>query len=66
MKCTVLLLVFVLALVSCSNKEDHELTTDYWNKNDSIRVVTASDGTFLKITNQHGSPPPQIPTASDR
>ena len=50
MKCTVLLLGFVLALVSCSNKEDHELTTDYWNKNDSIRVVTASDGTFLKIT----------------
>ena len=50
MKCTVLLLVFVLALVSCSNKEDHELTTDYWNKNDSIRVVTGSDGTFLKIT----------------
>ena len=50
MKCSVLLLGFVLALVSCSTNEYHELTIDYWNKNDSIRVVTGSDGTFLKIT----------------
>ena len=50
MKYPVLLLGFVLALFSCSNKEDHEQYTDYWNSNDSIRVVTASDGTFLKIT----------------
>ena len=50
MKCSVLLLGFVLALVSCSTKEDHELYTDYWNPTDSTRVVTNSDGTFLKIT----------------
>ena len=50
MKCSVLLLGFVLALISCSTKEDHELYTDYWNPTDSTRVVTNSNGTFLKIT----------------
>ena len=50
MKCTVLLLGFVFALASCSNKEDHEQYIDYWNSNDSTRVYTSSEGTFLKIT----------------
>ena len=66
MKCTILLLGFILALASCSNKEDHEMYTDYWNSNDSVRVYTSSVVTFLKITKSTWFTTTSNPTALDR
>ncbi len=52
MKINILIAFLVMTLVSCSNKNESNASTDFkWNANDSNRIYSNTNGTSLSITN---------------